>query len=60
VQFKGLIPFGAQKEGTIGEIFRYLKKFLSQTNGPNALLIGMKCYLGTRRFKFVQIKSLGS
>jgi len=51
VQFKGLVPFGAQKEGTIVEILGII--FLSQTNGPNAFIFGMKRYLGTSRFKFV-------
>jgi len=40
--------------------FGYLKKiFLSQTTGPNALIFD-RSNIGTRGFKFAQIKFLGS
>jgi len=46
-------------KATIGEILGIWKIFLSQTNCPNALIFGMK-HLGTRGYKVVQIKFLGS
>jgi len=41
-QIKLLVPFGAQKEATIGEILGIRKIFLSQINGQNALIFSMK------------------
>jgi len=42
VKIKGLVTFEAQKESTIVKILGICKIFLSQINGPNALLFGMK------------------
>jgi len=57
---RGWSLLGAQKGGTIGKKFGYLKSIPLTYQWPNALIFGMEHYLGTRRFKFVQIKFLGS
>jgi len=58
---QGAGPFWGPERGYNRGNFGYLKNIpLTNHYGPKALLFGMKHYLGTRRFKFVQIKFLGS
>jgi len=60
VQFKGIVPFGGPERRYNRGKFGYLKSIPLAYQCTNALIFGMKRYLGTRRFKFVQIKFLGS
>jgi len=58
-QGAGTPDFWTQKEATIGEILGIWTIFLSQTNGPNALIFGMK-QPWDKEIQVVQIEFLGS